>query len=115
MSTLPYPDLHLTVERKDMVDYVLHAAARDMTWRDLPDGRRHTNLVLLAVCLSRNGKMLSKIFATLGSTTESDLSSINQVTASLPMKVSSPPGTARIRFVVRDMEGGHVGTADYTP
>ncbi len=115
MSTLPYPDLHLTVERKDMVDYVLHAAARDMTWRDLPDGRRHTNLVLLAVCLSRNGKMLSKTFATLGSTTESDLRSINQVTASLPMKVSSPPGTARIRFVVRDMEGGHVGTADYTP
>lgn len=119
MSSLPYPDLHLSAERNGKLQgqeaFLIHAAARDMTWRDLPDGRRHTDLVLLAVCLSANNKMLAKNFATLGSTSEASLASINVVTASLPMHFNVPPGTARIRFVVRDMVGGRVGATELKP
>jgi hypothetical protein len=31
------------------------------------------------------------------------------------MHVAAPPGTARIRFVARDLASGRVGTADITP
>jgi hypothetical protein len=51
----------------------------------------------------------------LGSNTDATLASINLSAAALPMHVVPPPGTARIRFVVRDMVSGRVGTADIKP
>ena len=114
-SPLTYTDLHLTAVRTGRADFTLHATARDLTWHDLPDGRRHADVVLLAACLSAKGKLLSKNFATLGSNTEASLASIGISTAALPMHLVAPPGTARIRFVVRDVTNGRVGTADLTP
>ena len=114
-STLAYTDMHVTAERAGPTDFTLHASAADMTWTELPDGRRHTDLVLLAVCLSPKNKMLSKTFETLGSNTSAPQSAINTVTTSLKMHVTPPPGTSRIRFVIRDMAAGRVGTADLTP
>ncbi len=115
VSSLSYTDLHVTAERASGSDYVLHATARDLTWRDLPDGRRHADVVLLAACLSSHGKLLSKTFATLGSSTDASLASIGISTAALQMHVVPAPGTARIRFVVRDVSGGRIGTADLAP
>jgi VWFA-related protein len=114
-SPLTYTDLHVTAERSGRADFILHATARDLTWHDLPDGRRHADVVLLAACLSARGKLLSKSFATLGSNTEASLASIGISTAALPMHVIAPPGTARIRFVVRDLSNGRVGTTDVAP
>lgn len=115
LSTLSYTDLHVTAERNGSADFTLHASAHDITWRNLPDGRRHSDLVLLAVCLSPRQKLLAKNFATLGSNTTASLASLGNVTAALHMHFDVPPGTARIRFVIRDMEGGRVGTADLNP
>ncbi len=115
LSNLAYTDLHLTAERKDAGSFILHAAARDITWRELPDGRRHADLVLLAVCLSAKNKVLARTASTLGSNTQATLGQMSGAPTSLPMQVSPPPGTARIRFVVRDMQSGRVGTADLTP
>jgi VWFA-related protein len=115
ISPLTYTDLHLTAERGSHGNFTLHATARDLTWHDLPDGRRHADVVLLAACLSARGKLLSKNFATLGSYTEASLASIGISTAALPMHVAAPPGTSRIRFVARDLASGRVGTADITP
>lgn len=115
MSTLPYTDLHVSVDRQKPGEYTLHAAAPDIAWREMPDGRRHADLVLLAVCLSDRGKMLSKTFATLGSNTAATIAEMANVKTALPMQVTAPAGTSRIRFVVRDMGSGRVGTADFTP
>lgn len=115
MSSLTYTDLHVTAERVDSTDYTLHASAKDMTWREMPDGRRHADLILMAACLSSRQKLLSKTFATLGSNTDAPATKINDQTATLHMHVVVPPGTARIRFVVRDAVGGRVGTADFRP
>jgi len=115
ISPLIFTDLHLTAERDGRGNFTLHATARDLTWHDLPNGRRHADVVLLAACLSARGKLLSKNFATLGSNTEASLASIAISTAALPMHVAAPPGTARIRFVARDLTSGRVGTVDITP
>jgi len=72
-------------------------------------------VILLAACLSAKGKLLSRTFATLGSSTDASLAGIGVSTAALPMHVAAPPGTTRIRFVLRDLSGGRVGTADVTP
>jgi VWFA-related protein len=114
-STIAYTDLHLTAERTGRADFTLHATARDLTWNDLPDGRRHADVILLAACLSANGKLLFRNFATLGSNTEASLPSIGISTAALPMHFVAPPGTARIRFVVRDAVNGRIGTTDLAP
>jgi VWFA-related protein len=112
LSTLPYPDFHIIAQRNGPTDFTLHASARDITWRDLPDGRRHSDLVLLAACLSPHQKLLAKNFATLGSNTEATLASLGIATAPLHMHFDVPPGTTHIRFVIRDMQSGRVGTAD---
>jgi hypothetical protein len=114
-SAMAYTDLQVTAERAGKADFVLHPAARDLTWRELPDGRRHADVVLLAACLTANRKLLAKSFATLGSNTEASLAAISVSATAMPMHVVVPPGTARIRFVVRDMTSGRVGTADMTP
>jgi VWFA-related protein len=114
-SSIAYTDLHLKAERTGLADYTLHAAAGDLTWRDLPDGRRHADVVLMAACISSNGKLLSKSFATLGSNTEASLAAIGLSTAALPMHVNAPAGTTRIRFIVRDMVSARIGSTDLTP
>jgi VWFA-related protein len=115
ISSIAYTDLHLTAERDGRGNFTLHATARDLTWHDLPNGRRHADVVLLAACLSPHGKLLARSFATLGSNTEASLASIAISSAALPMHVAAPPGTARIRFVARDLTSGRVGTVDITP
>ena len=112
VSPLSFTDLHMSAERVDPEDYLVHASARDMTWRDLPDGRRHADLIVMAACLNKQGKMLAHTFTLLGSNTEASLESISLVNAALHVHVTPPAGTARIRFVVRDAIGGRVGTAD---
>ena len=115
VSTIAFTDLHVAAERAGPDQFTLHATARDLGWHDLPDGRRHADIVLMAACLNATGKLLSKTVATLGSNTDATLASINLSAAALPMHVVPPPGTARIRFVVRDMVSGRVGTADIKP
>jgi len=114
-SNFQYTDLHMKAERVDQVNFVVRAAAKDMTWLDLPDGRRHADVIVMAACLSRSGRMLSRSYTPLGSTTEASLAAISLVDATLHVHVTQPPGTVRIRFVVRDMGNGRVGTADLTP
>jgi hypothetical protein len=70
---------------------------------------------VMAACLNNKGKMIAHTFTLLGSNTEASLASIALVNASLHVKIAPPAGTARIRFVIRDMNGGRVGTADLTP
>ena len=115
INSIAYTDLHLTAERGSRGNFTLHATARDLTWHDLSDGRRHADIVLLAACLSPRGRLLARSFATLGSNTEASLASIAISSAALPMHVAAPPGTARIRFVARDLTSGSVGTVDITP
>jgi VWFA-related protein len=114
-STMAYTDLHITAQRAGPEDFTLHAAAKDITWRELPDGRRHADLVILAMSFSIRNKMLAKQFFTLGSNTDASLAGIAQATPELKVHFAPPLGTARIRFVIRDMDGGRVGTADYIP
>ena len=60
ISPIAYTDLHLTAERGSRGNFTLHATARDLTWHDLSDGRRHADIVLLAACLSPRGRLLAR-------------------------------------------------------
>lgn len=115
LSTMQYIDLHVRAERVTSTDFAVHVDAGQMTWRQMPNGKRHAYMILLAVCLSPKQKLLSRTVQTLGSNTDASLENIGLATATLHMQVQPPPGTARIRFVVRDAVSGRVGTADFTP
>jgi hypothetical protein len=113
-STLQYTDLHVQANRAGNDSYLLQVDAVQMTWRDKPEGKRHADTIVLAVCFSARQKMLSREITMIGSETGS-AASLRDATATLQMKVTPPPGTARIRFVVRDVVSGRVGTADVNP
>jgi VWFA-related protein len=113
-STLQYTDLHVKAKRLDRSDYALNIDAGQMTWLDKPDGTRHADTIVLAVYLSARGKILSRDIALMGSETASP-ASLSGATETLKTKVKPPPGTVRIRFVLRDASSGRVGTADANP
>jgi VWFA-related protein len=113
-STLQYTDLHVKAKRSDRTDYVLNIDASQMTWREKPDGTRHADTIVLAVYLSANGKMLNRDINIVGSETASALG-MSGATATIETRVMPPPGTTRIRFVLRDAISGRIGTVDVNP
>jgi VWFA-related protein len=110
-STLQYTDLHVRAQRAGDNIYLLQVDAGEMTWRDKPEGKRHADTIVLAVCFSARQKMLSRQITMLGLETSSN-ANLQGVTETLQRKVTPPPGTVRIRFVLRDAVSGRVGTAD---
>jgi hypothetical protein len=113
-STLQYTDLHVRAQPTGHGTYLLQVDAGQMTWRDKPEGKRHADTIVLAVCFSARQKMLSREITMIGSETSS-AASLRGATATLQTKVTPPPGTVRIRFVLRDAVSGRVGTADVNP
>ena len=113
-STLQYTDLHVRAEHTSGNLYALRVDAGQMTWSDQPGGKRHADTIVLAVCFSAQGRMLSRAVTMLGSETSS-AASLSGASATLETKVTPPPGTARIRFVLRDAVSGRLGTTDVAP
>ena len=107
---------HLTAQHGTGNQWTLKAAAPDLTWRDTADGKQvQAQTVVLAVCLSGTGKLLSRKFASLNSATEANGAQRLTMQAPLNLALEIPPRTTRIRFVVRDMISGRIGTADAKP
>ena len=75
------------------------------------DGANHAEVTVLTACFGEHDRVLSHVPQELATRLPSD------VTQDVTFKISFsvPPGTKRIRFVVRDAVDGKMGTADVTP
>jgi VWFA-related protein len=110
MSKLIYNGLEVTAQRSGPTAYAVSIDAAGITWKDTLNGH-FAELSMMAVCFSEKDKPLFKTSSEHTAKTSGDVTKISgEVTYTLP--VSVPAGTGRIRFVVRDLTSGKVGSFD---
>ena len=117
LSSIPLNALKVTVEPKSAPaltgSYIVHVDASTLTWHSTNEGTSSTRVAVLIVGLSSKDKILSHTLQSMSATTKNgaDLQTSGK-TADFLITSSLPKGVERLRFVVREMETGRIGTAD---
>lgn len=110
-TTMVYSGLHLEpVPAKN--GYLLKVKASELTWTPQPDGTRLAEVTVVAVGYSNRDKEMGQHAAELKQQIEASdvIGPQSQVGFAFPFAV--PPGTSRVRFVIRDATTGAMGSAD---
>jgi VWFA-related protein len=92
--------------------YMLLVDTKDLHWVDEPDGSRLTEVSVMVVFFNGKDKKLQNDAIELKEKISRDGQLNNKSQVALKLPFQTPPGTARIRFVVRDAATGVLGTAD---
>lgn len=103
----------LKVEATRATDgYLLLVGTKDLHWIDAPDESRLAEVTVMAVFFSAKDKKLQSNVMELKEKIgkNSQLNSKSELALKFP--IQPPPGTARVRFVVRDAATGVLGSAD---
>jgi VWFA-related protein len=113
-TTLVYNGLHIeSLPTKN--GYLLKVKAADLTWEPQPDGSRRAEVTVVAVAYSNRDKEVGQHAAELKQEIGANdvIGSQSQVGFTFPFAV--PPGTSRVRIVIRDAGTGTMGSADTKP
>jgi hypothetical protein len=113
-TTLVYNGLHIEpVPAKN--GYLLKVKATDLTWTVQPDGSRYAEVTVVAVGYNNRDKELGQHAAELKEELEASdvIGPQSQVGFTFPFAV--PPGTSRVRIVMRDAGTGTMGSANTKP
>jgi hypothetical protein len=113
-TTLVYSGLH--IEPAPMKNgYLLKVKANDLTWEPQPDGSRLAEVTVVVVGYSNRDKELGQHTAELKQQIEASdvIGPQSQVGFTFPFAV--PPGTSRVRIVMRDAATGTMGSANTRP
>jgi VWFA-related protein len=87
--------------------------ARGLTWADMPSGDLRASVEVAVASFSAQSKMLAYDVRKFGSTNKIDhRKDLFVLPAGFPIPAAIPPGTKRLRFVVRDGTSGRIGTFD---
>lgn len=110
LNKLRYSGLNVMAQKMDSGEYAVSIATDGLTWRE--DAKGHVaELSMMTVCFSARNKPLSKISSEHTAKTEGNIAQVSaELTYKLPLNV--PVGTTRIRFVVRDLDNGKIGSAE---
>jgi hypothetical protein len=92
--------------------YVVKVGASGLDWRPVPDGHRHAEVSVLAVCFSPRNRVLSHTILEMKADADSEAATQKGSYANFALPMNVPTGTIRIKFVVRDAINGHVGSVD---
>ena len=110
LNKLSYNGLSVTAQKAASRVYTVSIAANGLEWRDDPKGHI-AELSMMVVCFSAKDKPLLKTPSEHTARTLGDITRVSgELTYKLPLSV--PAGTTRIRFVVRDLASGRMGSAD---
>lgn len=112
ITPMVYTGLHTeAATTKDGFALLVHG--KDLHWIPEADGSQHTEVTVLAVCYGEKDKLLLQKASELTDVLDPNekLGEQNRVGFNFPIEV--PPGTRRIRFVLRDAESGTMGSADF--
>jgi VWFA-related protein len=113
-TRMVYSGLHIEpVHTKS--GFLLKAKASDLTWTPQPDGSRQAEVTVVAVGYSNRDKETGQHAAELKEVIEAKdvIGPQSQVGFAFPFAM--PPGTARVRIVMRDATTGTMGSADTKP
>jgi VWFA-related protein len=113
-TTLVYNGLHIEpVLTKN--GYVLKVKASDLTWEPQPDGSRLAEVTVVAVGYNNHDKEVGQHASELKQQIEASdvIEPQSQVGFTFPFAV--PPGTSRVRIVMRDAGTGTMGSANTKP
>jgi VWFA-related protein len=113
-TTLVYNGLHMEpVSTKN--GYLLKVKASDLTWEPQADGSRVAEVTVVAVGYSNRDKELGQHSAELKQQIEASdvIGPQSQVGFVFPFAV--PPGTSRVRIVMRDAGTGTMGSVNTKP
>jgi len=91
--------------------FSLAVADSSLTWQAAEDSKSAASITLVAVCFSSKGRVLSHVTEerTLYSKSPNATSASEEV---FTIPLTLPPGTVRVRFVIRNSITGHLGTAN---
>jgi VWFA-related protein len=113
-TTLAYNGLHIEpVQTKN--GYLLKVKASDLTWTPQPDGSRLAEVTVVAVGYSNRDKEMGQHAAELKQQIEASDVIGPQSQAGFTFPFAIPPGTSRVRLVMRDAATGTMGSADTKP
>ena len=111
LSKMAYNGLKVRAGKVAPSRFSLAIADASLSWQPVDDGVMHAAISIAAVCFSAKGKVLSH--STEDKTLTRKSSAVTAKTEEVfSTPVNLPPGTARLRFVVRDATTGHLGTVD---
>ncbi|SNT34550.1 VWFA-related domain-containing protein [Granulicella rosea] len=110
-TTLPYDGLNVKAAPSSS-GYRINVVAKQLTWKDQPDGSRHAEVTIMAVCFNEKDKQLSHDAKELTESIRATDDIEHGVRAGFAMPLKIPANTKRIRFVVRDQGTGAIGTVD---
>ena len=110
LNKLSYNGLSVSAQKSATGDYSVSIVANGLEWRE--GGKGHVaELSMMAVCFSAKDKALFKTSSEHTASTSGDVTQVSgELIYKLPFTV--PGGTTRIRFVVRDLGSGKMGSAD---
>jgi len=115
LSSLPLTALKITAEPANPASpgtYTVHVDASTLTWQNAPDGMRSAKVALLVVGLSSKDKILTHTLRSMTALAKAEANLQPGKTADFAISTTLPKGVTRLRFVVRESETGHMGTAD---
>ena len=91
----------------------MHVDASSLAWQTTSDGGSSAKVVVLVAGLSSSNKILTHTVQTMSALTKSgaDLTQPGKM-ANFLITTPLPKGVVRLRFVVREVETGRMGTSD---
>ncbi len=113
LSSMLYNTLKVSAERSKDENYVLHVDSHGLFWRHAANGKYVAEVTLMQVCFSAKNKVIYHKPFELYSASLSDPShEPGNQQATFRVAATVPPGTAHMRFVIRDAATGKIGTTD---
>jgi VWFA-related protein len=114
LSSIPLTALKVTAEASKAAGaYTVHVDAATLNWQTASDGGRAAKVAVLVVGLSSSDKILTHTLHSMSALAKAgaDLQQPGKM-ADFVITSPLPKGVVRLRFVVREDETGHMGTAD---
>jgi len=96
--------------------YKVTIAAGGLEWRPQSDGANSSiaEVSIMVQSFSAKNKPLTNAVSEHNATSEAPPAELSKGSAAFDVAVKIPENAVRIRFVVRDLYNGHIGTADLT-
>lgn len=113
MAAVPFTALKLRAEPLGEGRYSVHVAAPGLTWEPSGGGEQVAHAQVLGAALAADGRILNHTLHTMTVTARAGTDVLSpSLPADFAINVAVPSGTARLRFIVRDVATGAMGSFD---
>ena len=114
MGAIAYNGVNATIEKTPDGKVKLAVTSGDLTFSDENNGKFRAEITVMEVAFNKNGKALAHYSQELSAEVMGQIKNPTQKAGFL-IPLDAPPGTTRVRVVVRDAMSGKIGTAELIP